>query len=128
MLSEERIRLMARMAAYEEGEGKNNINVGNYFQSDYVSLKMLSSFLGATLAFAIGVAVMVLYEFESFMKDIYQIDLLETGKSLLVAYVVFVGVYCLISFFYYSYKYIKAKKNLKLYQSHLQELLSLYEL
>lgn len=119
---------MAKMAAYEEGEGKKNMDVGNYFRSDYISLKLLGAFLGSTFAFVIVIAGIVFYQFESFMKDIYQIDLLETGKKILLAYVIFVGIYCLISFFYFSYKYNKARKNLKIYNSHLQELLSLYEL
>ena len=37
MLSEERIILMTRMASYEQGEGRDNVKVGNYFRSDYIS-------------------------------------------------------------------------------------------
>ena len=35
MLSQERIKLMTKMAAYEENEGKKYMSIGSYFRSDY---------------------------------------------------------------------------------------------
>lgn len=127
MLSEERIRLMARMAAYEAGEGKENMDIGNYFRSDYISLQMIKAMISATVAFIVVLAVAVFYSFEDMMKDIYQMDFMEAGRKILLAYVIFVGVYAIIAFFYFSYRYSRARKNLKLYYTHLQELLALYE-
>ena len=43
MLNEERIILMTRMAAYEEGEGKKNVKIGNYFRSDYIAVQVLKA-------------------------------------------------------------------------------------
>ena len=54
MLSEERIILMTRMASYEQGEGRDNVKVGNYFRSDYISIQVLKSVICATIAFLIA--------------------------------------------------------------------------
>ena len=51
------------------------------------------------------------------MKEIYQVDLLVTGKQILIAYVVFVGIYAVITYIIYAYRYTKAKKSLKKYSS-----------
>ena len=56
MLNEERIRLMTRMAAYEEHEGKKDIAISGYFRGDYISFQLLKSAIYATVGFALAVA------------------------------------------------------------------------
>lgn len=126
MLNEERIKLMTHMAAYEENEGKRNIEIGNYFRSDYISLQVLKSVISATIVFAIVLCGYLFYDFETAMKDMYQIDLLAVGKDLLLAYVVFTGIYTLISYLVYSYRYNRARKSLKKYYSRLHMLSEMY--
>ena len=53
MLNEDRIKLMTRMASYEENEGKRSMAIGKYFRSDYLSLQTIKSIISATLTFAI---------------------------------------------------------------------------
>lgn len=127
MLNEEKIKLMTRMAAYEENEGKRSMQIGNYFRSDYIGLQVMKSVISATIAFAIVIAMYIFYDFESVMKEIYQVDLLATGKQILIAYVVFVGIYAVITYMIYAYRYTKAKKSLKKYYTHLTELSGFYD-
>ncbi len=127
MLNEEKIKLMTRMAAYEENEGKRSMQIGNYFRSDYIGLQVMKSVISATIAFAIVIAMYIFYDFESVMKEIYQVDLLATGKQILIAYVVFVGIYAVITYIIYAYRYTKAKKSLKKYYTHLTELSGFYD-
>lgn len=127
MLNEEKIKLMTRMAAYEENEGKRSMQIGNYFRSDYIGLQVMKSVISATIAFAIVIAMYIFYDFESVMKEIYQVDLLATGKQILIAYVVFVGIYAVVTYIIYAYRYTKAKKSLKKYYTHLTELSGFYD-
>lgn len=127
MLNEEKIKLMTRMAAYEENEGKRSMQIGNYFRSDYIGLQVMKSVISATIAFVIVIAMYIFYDFESVMKEIYQVDLLTTGKQILIAYVVFVGIYAVITYIIYAYRYTKAKKSLKKYYTHLTELSGFYD-
>ncbi len=127
MLNEERIKLMTRMASYEEHEGRENMAIGNYFRSDYIGLQVMKAVISATLTFAIVLGVIVFYHFETVMKEVYQVDLLEMGRKLLLAYVIFTGIYTLICYLVFSYRFSRAKKSLKKYYSHLQELAELYE-
>ena len=127
MLNEEKIKLMTRMAAYEENEGKRSMQIGNYFRSDYIGLQVMKSVISATIAFAIVIAMYIFYDFESVMKEIYQVDLVATGKQILIAYVVFVGIYAVVTYIIYAYRYTKAKKSLKKYYTHLTELSGFYD-
>lgn len=127
MLNEERIKLMTRMASYEAGEGKKNMNIGKYFRGDYISMQVLKSVISATIAFAICFALYLFYDFERFMQDIYKMDLLQFAKKLLLIYVVAVVGYGVVSYVIYSSRYKKTRKSLKKYYNNLRKLSGLYD-
>lgn len=126
MLNEERIILMTKMESYAENDGKTNMKIGNYFRSDYISIQVIKSVISATIAFGIGFILYVLYHLETFMQDIYKMDLIAFAKNVLIYYGVTVVTYGVISYLVYSYRYSKARKSLKNYYNHLKKLNSLY--
>lgn len=127
MLNEERIRLMTKMACYEAEEGRKNVAIGNYFRGDYIGLQVIKSIIGATIAYVIIFAMFILYDFENFMANIYKMDLLGFAKSVILYYLIFTAVYALISYGVYTYRYIKARKSLKLYYNNLKKLAYMYD-
>lgn len=127
MLNEERIKLMTKMASYEANEGKRNVAIGNYFRGDYIGLQVIKSIISATIGFLIVFALFVFYDFEVFMSDVYKMDLLQFGKTVIIAYLIFVVAYALISYMIYTYRYTKARKSLKMYYNNLKKLAYLYE-
>lgn len=126
MLNEERVKLMTKMAAYEESEGKKNIAVASYFRGDYISLQILKSVISATIAFLLVFAMYIFYDFEIFMQDVYKVDLLGFGKKVLFIYFIVVAIYVCISYVVASYRYSKATKSLKNYYHNLKILASSY--
>lgn len=126
MLNEERIILMTKMASYEENEGRKNMAIGKYFRSDYIAIQVLKSILSATVAFGIGFALFIFYDFEVFMQDIYKMDLIIFARNILTYYGITIVVYGAVSYGICSYRYAKAKKSLKCYYHNLKKLNSLY--
>lgn len=127
MLNEERVILMTKMASYEENEGKKNVNIGNYFRGDYIAIQVLKSIFCATIAYAIGFALFIFYDFEMFMQDLYKMDLIIFVRNVLLYYALTVVLYGIVSYAVYSYRYTKAKKSLKVYYHNLKKLNSLYD-
>lgn len=115
MLSEERVKLMTRMASYEATAGKKNESVAKHFRSDYVGLEVLKAVICATLACMIVFGVYIYYDFEELMLDIYKIDLFEFAAGILKKFVVFVVGYSVIVYIVFTMKYSEAKHNLKKY-------------
>ena len=76
MLNEERIKLMTKMACYEQNEGRKNVSIGGYFRGDYIALQVIKSLMSATIAFCILFGLFIMYDFEVFMGDLYKMDLL----------------------------------------------------
>lgn len=127
MINEEKVILMTRMASYESGRGKKDITVLNYFRGDYIGFQVLKSVISATIAFFLVFAVYLFYNFETLMQDIYVMDLLEYGKSIIILYLCAVGAYGVISYVVYAAKYSRAKKNLKTYYGNLKKLSGMYD-
>lgn len=126
MLNETRIKLMTRMASYEENDGKRNSAVARFFRSDYVSLQVIKAIVCATIAYMIILGGYIYYDFEAFMTNIYKMDLWDFAAKVLKYYVVFTVSYCVIVYVTFSVKYGMAKKNLKKYFNNLKLLGNLY--
>ena len=128
MLDEKRIKLMTRLAAYEESEGKEMIPIGGYFRSDYICFNVVKTIISATVSFGLIFGLYIYYNTEALLQDIYKLDLIEMGRGLLLYYLVFVGIYALIGYIVYSIRYDRAKKSLQRYQNALKSLSKMYDL
>ena len=126
MLNEERIILMTRLASYEKREGKENATISKYFRGDYISLHLLKAVLVATICYFIGFGLYLLYNIEELMVNIYTIDYLLFAKNAISIYVVFVVVYCCLSYVVFTYRFTKAKKGIRRYHHNLKKLSSMY--
>ena len=126
MVNEERVKLMTRMAAYENGEHKQNKNIISFFKSDYISMQMIKSVIASTIAFAIVFVLYVLYDFELFMKEIYKMDMFDFAKNVIIIYLIFLGIVLVATFVVALYRYNKAIQSSKLYYSNLRRMSRIY--
>lgn len=126
MVNEERIKLMTKMAAYEKEEHRKNKSIIAFFRSDYVSLQVLKSIVYTTIAFIIIFALYILYDFEIFMKEIYQMDLFGFARSVIISYLIFLGIILLITHTAALYQYKKAMQSVRGYYAKLKELSRIY--
>ncbi len=127
MLNEERIILMTKMASYEANDGKKNVAIGSYFRGDYIGWQVLKSIISATIAFVVVFGMYIYYDFETFMTDIYKMDLLEFARHILSIYLWTVGIYAVISYVVYTIRYLRAVKSLRLYYMNLRKLSDMYK-
>ncbi len=114
------------MASYESTEGRSNGEVAAHFRSDYVGLQVLKAIICATIAYMIAFAVYIYYDFETFMVEIYKMDLWAFAAKALKNYVIVTVVYCIIVYIAFTIKYGKAKRGLRRYFNNLRLLGSMY--
>ena len=126
MVNEERVKLMTGMAAYEKEEHKKNKYIVSFFRSDYISMQILKSIIYTTIAYGIMFALYILYDFELFMKEIYQMDLFQFTKSAIIVYLIFLGISLLLTHGMALYQYNKALQSTKIYYAKLKKLSAIY--
>ncbi len=113
---------MTRMASYEENEGKKDIAITHYFRSDYIGFQVLKSIIAVTISFFALFGVYIFYNFEELMQEVYKMDLLDFGKSVMILYLCAAGAYGVIAYVVFACKYSRARKSLKRYYDNLKKL------
>ena len=122
MVDETKVRVMTRLAAYEEGTGKKYLPIGQYFRTDYIFMQLLKSFVYGTLAFAIVVGLLAFINFEAFLEGIYDIDLVGYITHLGKTYIILMALYLIPTYIWSVYKFSKAKNSLNSYISVMDKL------
>jgi len=104
---------MTRMTVYEEGKAGRDKRLDDYFWGDYVAMEILISLLVFLVAALTVAAVYVLYNFETLLSDVYQMDLMQIGLSLIKRFLWASAAYCIVTAVVYSVRFAKAKKRLR---------------
>ena len=127
MLNNDKIRLMTKLALYEQKEGKKDIAGGKYYRSDYVSLAMINSAIIATLAYILILGSIVLVNIETVLSVMTSFDMLELGRIVVVAYIIYMLIYLTITYIISRLRYDNIKSELKSYDNNLKELYTIYK-
>ena len=53
MVDQERVRLMTRLAKYENGEGVEDFRIRKYYRSDYTALQLIKTWILTTLGYGL---------------------------------------------------------------------------
>lgn len=128
MLNEEKVKDMTRAAAYEEGPEKKNIEISNYFRTDYLGLQMVKSAIAYAVAFCLLVAMWAMGRLEELMLMLSRAEYLQNiSRTLVILFVSGLVVYEIAVYAYYSWKYECAKKSVDGFYSHLKQIHKFYE-
>lgn len=44
MINEEKVKIMTKLAMYEQGRGRKHLPVSRYYRSDYIGLALIKNF------------------------------------------------------------------------------------
>ena len=118
---------MVQLQAFNDRKGKEVFPVIRYFRTDFVGLHLLKGFLNATAAYGVMLLMWGICNMEMLMENIHTMDLRQLAVTILLRYVVFLGIYLLAVFVYAEMKYTRAKKEIRGYNRHLKRLIGSYE-
>lgn len=127
MLNQERVCEMTRLAMFDQKEGRKCKPMIQYFRKDYIAKEMLKSFLSGTIAFFVVLIVFAVYGAEQLLRQINTIDIRQTATRVLLWYVAWIGIYCLITYVVYHIRYTKGRQKVKEYYIHLRMVNRLYQ-
>ena len=126
MLYEEKIKIMNKLAMYEQGEGKKYLPVSRYYRSDYIGLALIKNFFLVTIGYCLILAGIAAYFGEYLVDNIHKMDLVAVGRNAVIGYVVVLVVFSVATYIQYSVRYHKAKKSVKEYYQELTQLNKIY--
>ena len=115
MLNENRIRLMFRMASYEEKQGQEDLKISTYYRKDYTSMKTLATILWITFGYVLLILLLVVGFMDILMKNITLTKIFVMGAGVVIGYIVLLILYGFCSSQFYRKKYNRAKKRMRRY-------------
>ena len=127
MLKEEKIRLMTKLARYENGEGKEELRIARYYRSDYIGLALFCNFFLANIGYLVILLLVGTYFAEFLAEHLHTLHVTWIGMMIVVGYLVTIGVYSVVTYTIHAIRYGRAKKGAAAYERRLLELEALYE-
>lgn len=126
MINEEKVKIMNKLAMYEQGEGRKYLPVSKYYRSDYIGLALIKNFFLVTIGYVLILAGVGAYFSEYLMNNIHKMNLIVLGTYILVGYLAVLVLYSVLTYIQYSVKYYRAKKSVKRYYGELTALSKIY--
>lgn len=127
MLNNGKIRLMTKIALYEEKEEKKALLANRFYKNDYISYHVIKVLLSVTVSCVLCFGLMLLYYSETILTEASIAQLMEMGKLMLLLYGLVALAYLVISFVIYQERYRKTQKGLRKYHAYLKRLHQFYE-
>lgn len=127
MVNEERLRHMIKMSQFDTNDGKQCKPMTQYARKDYVSMRLLGSFVAGTLCYGILLGLWGLYSMQSLLTKINKLDVQGTLIAGCIAYAIFMSIYMGATYVIYNVKYTQGRRKVKKYYSSLKRVNQMYE-
>ena len=79
MINEEKVKIMTKIAMYEQGKGRKYLPVSKYYRSDYIGLALIKNFFLVTIGYIMAVAAVAVYFGEYLMENLHKMNLVSMG-------------------------------------------------
>lgn len=127
MIDERKVKLMTRMASYENNAGREDLKISAYYRKDYASLHTLYTIIWVTIGYGCLVVLMGICLFDSLVGSISMGLLMTLGVIVVIGYLLVVIIYAVVTHTIYNKKHQKARMRVKKYNHDLARLQKIYE-
>lgn len=127
MVNEERLRHMIKMSQFDTNDGKRCKPMTQYARKDYVSMRLLGSFVTGTIAYGLLLVIWVLYSMEELAGILSSLDIQGALIALGVSYVVFILFYLGATYIVFNMKYTEGRRKVKKYYNSLKQVNQMYD-
>ena len=127
MVSEQKVRLMIRLADYEYHQGTLDLARTKYYKMDYIRLQILKTLVCVTCAVLLIAVIAGLNNMEYLITNALELDYMGIGRTYLIIYILLLVLFSFVTVSVASVQYEVSKKRVKEYYLDLQELIRYYE-
>ena len=127
MVDQERVRLMTRLARYENGEGVEDFRIRKYYRSDYTALQLIKTWILTTLGYGLLLGLVIAGNVEFLLDNIMMpasvpAKMRSLFSWILIGYIVLIGAYFAAVYISSVIRYNRAKRNVKEYLTALERI------
>ena len=97
MINEEKVKIMTKLAMYEQGKGRKYLPVSKYYRSDYIGLALIKNFFLVTIGYCLSVAAVAVYFGEYLLENIHKMNLIMLGVYIVIGYLIVLVAYSVLT-------------------------------
>ena len=122
VINEEKIKIMTKLASYEENKGKKDFEIAKRMKSDYISYNSFVTCFFASIALFILFAADFGSKFLNNLAQFTEFDFVGAGVEYLTIWILMMAVYSFLSGRMYRKEFDDAERRLNVYQKELRVL------
>lgn len=119
MIDTKKVKLMARMANYEQSEGQKDIKINQYSKKSYITMKELESIVAITVVFVLFTILVAAYLLLAVVSKGEEIALKELARDVIVLYFIAQVFNIIITRIRAVRRYEKMRLNIEKYEEDL---------
>ena len=127
MLDKEKVRLMTKLAFYEQTQGKEDFKIDEYYQNDYAGFHTICSVIWITIGYVCGAGIIGVAAMDWIIANLSRDLIIMIGMTAVIAYLIIIVLYAFISNYIFEHKHKGARQRVKVYYHNLTRLLKMYE-
>ena len=127
MLDERKVKVMTKLAFYEQTQGKEDFKISEYYRKDYAGLHMVFSVFWSTIGYVLALLLAVLAGLDALIESMTVALMITLASGVVIGYLIVVIVYVIITGCVYNKRHKDARQRVKQYNHNLTILLKMYE-
>lgn len=126
MVNEEKVKLMNKMALYEEKYGKEDFKIASYYKKDYISYQTIITVIWVTVGYAVLFGIFAAAFMETLLDKANLFVMVLIVLAAIALYLILAVSYGLFASRFYQRKHNRAKGRVKRYTRMLTQLEKFY--
>lgn len=126
MIDKERVKLMTKLAVFEQYEDKNVLRVSSYLKKDYITLRVIYTLIATTIAFFLLATVVLISRYNILLENLASMNVFKAAYILIGSWLVFEIIFGVIAYIFYSRRYKRSKEKADRYIADLNILDKMY--
>lgn len=122
MIDAKKVRMMTKLAVYEEGDGRKELKMNRFSRNMYLSYKQLESFIAVTIAYILGAALYGARYYTEIMAKGFDFPYKDILIKIIIGYILVNAASILITGRIARKQYDKMQRHLKEYDRQLYHL------
>lgn len=127
MLDKRKIRLMTKLALYEQNEGREDMKISAYYKKDYVSMKMIATLIWTTIGYGCAMLLVLGWGMTGWMEKLTLALIVMLVAVILLGYLALLIITFIITSRISNRKHRDARMRMKRYNHGLLQLMKMYE-
>lgn len=122
MLDKRRIRMMTRLAIYEQSNAAEDMKISGYYKRDYSVLHTLVGAIWMSIGYAVMAVLAVFCNIDTLLESLSIEKMFFFAGAAVVLYLLMLIVYCICANMFYKSKHTAAKQRMKRFYRNLTRL------